>query len=208
MNADNRHLGPQPLDDTRLDSVIDVVAREMTDGEPSGALRARVLDEIAREQQLPGFALPRWAWAGAAAALIVAVATSIWLVRPVPLPGGTPTTAARQQVAEPGAVPREDAAAAAPADTTAVSPSAPSGRVVSRAAVRVTAAEPVDAARHSHQLPALAAIEPLRFTAVEPVALQVQSMEVAPLADMSSIQIPSLDRGSSDTESADPKKEN
>jgi len=58
-----------------------------------------------------------------------------------------------------------------------------------------------------HPVPALAEIEPLRFSTVEPHPLQLAAVEVAPLAAMPSIDIPSLGPGSNDIQSADPKKE-
>jgi hypothetical protein len=208
MKGDQRQLERQSPDDAGLDVVIDAVAREMTEAEPSGALRARVLDEIAQDRRFV-LALPRWAWAGAAAAvLLVAAATSVWLVRPAPLPGEAPATIARQQAGVPGAAAREGSRTAEAGDATAASPSAAPGRPVRQAAIRLTAAEVVEADRDSHNLPALAAIEPLRFTAVEPAALQVQNVEIAPLTAMPSIDIPSLDPGSDDIRPTDPKKEN
>jgi len=64
-----------------------------------------------------------------------------------------------------------------------------------------------DALPDRHPVPALAEIEPLRFSTVEPHPLQLAAVEVAPLAAMPSIDIPSLGPGSNDIQSADPKKE-
>jgi hypothetical protein len=200
-----RDSGETPRTD--LDALIDAVAREMTGAEPSGALRARVLDAIAPGRRQAS-AVPRWAWAGAAAVLLAAVAVSVWLVRPAPFPGGAPAAVAQQRSAEPGAAAREGAEAAAASGPTAASLPAQPGRPVRQAAVRATAAGMEEADRDSHNLPALAAIEPLRFAAVEPAALQVQKMEIAPLTAMPSIDIPSIDPGSDDIHTADPKKEN
>ena len=200
-----RDSGETPRTD--LDALIDAVAREMTAAEPSGALRARVLDEIAPGRRQAS-AAPRWVWAGAAAVLLVAVAASVWLVRPAPLPGEAPATIAQQRAAEPDAAARQGAEAAAAGGPTAASLPAQPGRPVGQAAVRVTPAGVDEADRDSHNLPALAAIEPLRFAAVEPAALQVHNMEIAPLTAMPSIDIPSIDPGSTDTQAADPKKEN
>ena len=65
----------------------------------------------------------------------------------------------------------------------------------------------VDVLQDRHPVPALAEIEPLRFSAVEPHPLEMAAVEVAPLAAMPSIDIPSLGPGSNDIQSADPKKE-
>ena len=196
---------------TGLDSVIDAVAREMTDAEPSGALRARVLDEIAQDRR-PALALPRWAWAGATAVLLVAVATSIWLVRRAPLPGEVPATITQQRTAVPMELAPGKGAQTPAADVTLGSPAA-SSPASSTPRVRLAAARPplaggAESARDSHDVAPLAEIEPLRFTAVEPAALQVARLEVAPLTAMPSIEIPSLDPGSIDIQAADPKKEN
>ena len=66
-----------------LDAAIDTVAREMTEFEPSGALRARVLERIEQGRRHSSPAVPRWAWAGAAAAVLLAVATAVWIVSPM-----------------------------------------------------------------------------------------------------------------------------
>ena len=55
----------------------------MTEFEPSGALRARVLERIEQGRRHASPAVPRWAWAGAAAAVVLAVATAVWVARPV-----------------------------------------------------------------------------------------------------------------------------
>jgi hypothetical protein len=193
-----RDSGETPRTD--LDAVIGAVAREMTEAEPSGALRARVLDEIAQDRR-HAFVLPRRAWAGAAAVLLASVAASVWLVRPAPLPGGAPATIAQQRASAPAAADATLASAAA-------SSPASSTPLVRLAAARPPVAGNAESARDSHHVPALAAIEPLRFAAVEPAALQVQHMEIAPLTAMPSIDIPNIDPGSDDIHAAEPKKEN
>src|SRR5512137_1932618 len=160
MNGELR----QPPDESALDRVIDAVAREMTDAEPTGALRARVLDEIARGPRRPGFALPRWAWAGAAAAVVLTAASAVWMAtRPAD------ERSAAVQVAESRPAPRETAPALQPGLVATVPE--PQKAAVVRTAVLRTAKAP-DEARddEGHRLPALAEIEPLRFTAVGPAA--------------------------------------
>jgi hypothetical protein len=175
----------------------------MTEGEPSGALRARVLDEIAQDRRST-LAVPRWAWAGAAAALVVAVATSVWLVRPAPQAGGEPSSTVAQRPVTAERVPTADSGPAPSAASSSSAP-APSARQVSvRLAARNLEAPPPE----SDLLPALAEIEPLRFASIEPEALQLEGLEVPSLTAVPSIEIPSLDSGSNETQSADPKKEN
>ena len=212
MSGDDRHIDRQPVDEAQLDVTIDTVARGMTAFEPSGALRARVIERIeqGRRHRSPG--VPRWAWAGAAAALVLAVATAVWVARPVPAPGDPQTTVAEQQ---PGAPALAATGAKRPVAPSAVSPGtgSPGGGIsatpqVRRPAVarRVQTAE-ADVLQDRHPVPALAEIEPLRFSAVEPHPLQIAAVEVAPLAAMPSIDIPSLGPDSNDIQSADPKKE-
>jgi hypothetical protein len=188
-----------------LDAAIDAVAREMTDAEPSGALRARVLDEIGRGRQRPGFAVPRWAWAGAAAALTLAVASSMWLVtrpadraqEPVRVASSRPAP----KTVSPAAQPAADAGTTTPAVVTTA--------LASQVAAPRTATAPAETRdEDSHHLPALAEIEPLSFAAVGPPGLQMADVEVPSLNAMPSIHIPSLDPGPTDTTTADPKKEN
>ena len=97
----------------------------------------------------------------------------------------------------------------------AVSPDAisPAGGLSAKTQTRRSAAArgvhtaEADVLQDRHPVPALAEIEPLRFSAVEPDPLQIAAVEVAPLAAMPSIEIPSLGPGSNDIPSADPKKE-
>jgi len=88
-----------------LDSAIETVAREMTDAEPSGDLRARVLEGIEQTRRHRPPAVPRWAWTAATAMVVLAVATAVWVSRQAPVPGGARTTVAEQRPAasEPGA---------------------------------------------------------------------------------------------------------
>ena len=64
-----------------------------------------------------------------------------------------------------------------------------------------------DAAEDFNAVPALAAIEPLRFASVGPAPLHIADVEITQISEMPSIEIPSLDPGSRDIQSADPKKE-
>jgi hypothetical protein len=72
--------------DERLETAIDDVAREMTAMEPPASLRAGVLARLERDRgrRASGLLLPRWAWAGAAAVVVVGVAATLWLARPEP----------------------------------------------------------------------------------------------------------------------------
>jgi len=195
-----------------LDAAIDTVARGMTAFEPSGALRARVLERIEQGRRLASPAVPRWAWAGAAAAVLLAVATAVWVARPVPAPDGAQATVAERRSGAPSLA---AAGAERPVGPSAVSPGtiSPGGGLSATPQTRRSAAargvqtSEADVLPDRHPVPALAEIEPLRFSTVEPHPLQLAGVEVAPLAAMPSIDIPSLGPGSNDIQSADPKKE-
>ena len=212
MSGDNRHIGQPAIDEERLDLAIDTVAREMTALEPSGDLKARVLDHLeqGRRRSLP--AIPRWAWAVAPAAVVLAVVSAVWLAGPTRTPGKTETTLAEQRS---GLAQTPEAGAERPAGRPAVSPDAgppagpPAGptRTVRAAAARAVRGAGEDVLQDRHPVPALAAIEPLKFSAVEPDPLQIAAVEVAPFPEMPSIDIPSLGPGPNDIQSADPKKE-
>ena len=204
-----------PID---IDAAIDVVAREMTDLEPSAAMRARVLERIEQDRQRPGFALPRWAWAGVAATMVLAVATGLWLTRPLAGPNGLEGTVAERrapapkssdrtpprQVAQAGGEP--GATAASRAGRPALSARAQPG-LATRGAQSAVETSAGAVAEDDALVPALADIEPLRFSTVEPAALHVPSVEVAPLDALPTIDIPSLNPGSTNTQPADLTKE-
>jgi hypothetical protein len=217
MDSDTARTARHAVSEQQLDAAIDVVAREMTGLEPSSALRVRVLERIEQDRLRPGFAIPRWAWAGVAAVLVVAVATGLWLTRPVPGPGDSdgivaerrapaPTSSDRtppRQVAqaggEPGAMPSPPAGQPAPG--------ARALRVPTRGAQAMAWAPAGAVAEHDALVPALADITPLGFSTVEPAPIDVPGVDVNPLRAVPSLDIPSLNPGSADTQSADPKKE-
>jgi hypothetical protein len=212
MDSDSTQKAGTPS--AELDAVIDAVAREMSEGEPSGALRARVLEQIQRRPRRSSSALPRWAWAGAAAATVMAVATAIWVVSPMRSPADTRTAVAGQQSGEAIPAAAVDARQAAPSAAAASRTTAATSRAATTASpglgVAAKSAQPAaaDAGADLHRVPALAEIEPLRFDAVEPDPLRIEAVEMTPFPTIEPIDIPSLDRGPSDTQSVDPKKEN
>jgi HAMP domain-containing protein len=212
MNSQDGHIPRTPQDEARLDAAIDAVAREMTDAEPSGALRARVLEQI-RQDRRRSEVVPRWAWAGAGAAVVLAAAATIWVTGPMRGPEDTRTTVAQQRSGTPppaagaGRVARPPDGGPRDAST-APSQTASVPRAWRGADARSAAPGTAGAGEDLHQVPALAEIEPLRFVTVEPDALQVSAVEITAFPAMTPIDIPSLDTGSSDIKSADPKKEN
>jgi hypothetical protein len=217
MDSDTARTARHAVSEQQLDAAIDVVAREMTGLEPSSALRVRVLERIEQDRLRPGFAIPRWAGAGVAAVLVVAVATGLWLTRPVLGPGDSdgivaerrapaPTSSDRtppRQVAqvggEPGAMPSPPAGQPAPG--------ARALRVPTRGAQAMAWASAGAVAEHDALVPALADITPLGFSTVEPAPIDVPGVEVTPLRTVPALDIPSLNPGSTDTQSADTKKE-
>jgi hypothetical protein len=212
MSGDNGHIERHSVDEAQLDVTIDTVARGMTESEPSGALRARVLERIEQGRRHATPAVPRWAWAGATAAVVLAVATAVWVARPVPDPDNAQTTVAEQRSGSPSLA---AAGAERPVTPSAISPDtvSPTGvrsampQTRRSAAARGAQTAEADALQDRHPVPALAEIEPLRFSSVEPEPLQLAAVEVAPIPAMRSIDIPSLGPGLNDIQSADPKKE-
>ena len=97
MSGDDRYIEERASDEEFLNSAIDAVAREMTEGEPSGTLRAQVLERIEQGRRRSSPALPRWAWAGAAAAAVLVLATAVWIAQPAPAPRDARATAAEQR---------------------------------------------------------------------------------------------------------------
>jgi hypothetical protein len=198
----------QPVD---LDAAINTVAREMTGFEPSGALKARVLDRIDQGRRQSPFALSRWAWAGAAAAAVLALATAVWVARPVHEEAHVAVTG--QQPTAPSLVaasaePRAGQPAGIQADAAFIpTPSVAAARPGRSTTAPGTRVAPVETREELNVVPAMADIEPLTFAEVAPGPLQVAAVTVAPLPAMTSIDIPSLDPGSNDASSADPKKE-
>jgi hypothetical protein len=193
-----------PLD---IDSAIDAVAREMTESAPSGALRARVLERIERERRRTSPAIPRWAWAGAAVTVTLAVAATVWLARPVQDSGSAEGVVAERRAGQSGV--RATTQPHQPIETpvSAVVRPGPTARVARPATARDTRPGARGAADDARFLPALSEIEPLKFSTVEPDPLHIADVEVAPLRAMPAIDIQSLDPGSNDIQSADAKKE-
>ncbi len=196
-----------------LDAAIDAVAREMTGGEPSGALRELVLERIEQGRRRSSIAVPRWTWAGAAATVVLAAATAIWMTAPDPGSRETQPAAAEQRSGSPAVSP-----AILERQTAQAAPSVPEAAAAPRQAVAVnrtrhgvasrgTQAPETDAAEDLHPVAALADIEPLRFSTVGPDPLEISAVTVAPFPAMTSIDIPRLEPDSREVQSADPKKE-
>ena len=218
MDSDTARTTRREISEQQLNAAIDIVAREMTEMDPSAALRARVLERIEQDRQRPGFAVPRWAWVGVAAVTVLAVATGMWLIRPRPGPLGSEGTVAEQRAAGPtladATLPRPSGRAAggpATASEPATGKADSGGRAErlrgARRARPIAGSSDGAVTEDDALVPALADIEPLRFSAVEPAALHVPGMEVAPLNAPPTIDIPALNPGSTDIRSADPKKE-
>ena len=214
MNTSNGHIEQRAVDEERLDAAIDSVAREMTEGEPSGALRDLVLERIEQGRRRSSIAVPGWAWAGAAATVVLAAATAIWMTAPAPGSRGSQPAAAERRSGSPAVSPaileRQAAQAAPSVPETAAAPrqAAAVNRTGHGVASRGTQAPETDSAEDLHPVPALADIEPLRFSTVGPDPLEIAAVTVAPFPAMTSIDLPGLEPDSREVQSADPKKEN
>ena len=213
MNGDNRHIEQRAVDEALLDSAIEAVAREMTAFEPSGALRARVLARIEQGRHRTSPAVPRWAWAGAAAGAVLAIAAAVWVVNPLRHQDAAQSTVAGRVAgvplpAAPGLEhPAVQAAAVSSQSASAEGMPAAAGRIRRAVALRGAQADVNEAAEDTNAVPALAEIEPLRFAAVGPAPLHIAVVEITQITEMPSIELPSLDPGSHDIQSADSKKE-
>jgi len=200
------------MSDARLDAAIDAVAREMTDAEPSGALRARVLARIEEGRHRTSAGLPRWAWAGAAAGVVLFVAAAVWVAIPLRNQDAAQSTVAEQVAGAPPPAAASLERLAVQSDAVPPQSASPEGMPAAAGRTRLAAVRGVQAAEIGseqgfHTVPALPAIEPLRLAAVEPAPLHVADMEISPITEMPSIEIRSLDPGSHDIQSTDPKKE-
>lgn len=211
MNSDSTQLAGTPS--AELDAAIDAVAREMTDAEPSGALRVRVLERIEQGRHRTATGLPRWAWAGVAAAAVLAIASAVWVVGPLRNQDAVQSTVAVQSAGgSPHAAPAPERPAiqsvAGPSQTASaeVMPAAP-GPLGRAAAVREVRPPADVAAEDFNAVPALAEIEPLQFAAVEPAPLHIADVEITQITELPAIEIPSLDPDSPDIQDPDPKKE-
>ena len=198
MSGESGQIERRSIDEKLLDSVIDAVAREMTESEPSAALRARVFDAVEQGRRHNAPVVPRWAWTGAVAAAALAVAITVWINRPLPAPEEASTRAAEQRAAVP--VPQAAAQTAPGGAGTARVVADRRGRPAPKTAGR--AADDFTAL-----VPALAEIAPLAFSQVEPAPLHIRGVEVTPLdiAPIPDIQI--LEPGSTDDRSSEPNKE-
>jgi len=186
--------------DERLDAAIDEVAREMTAAEPPATLRADVLARIARERggRTDGLLVPRWAWAGAAAAaiLIVGVATTVWLSRTVPGPDRQPVTSARASASQPAPV-------TAPVMSAAVTTASAHPAQAARAARR-PAAETRRLGLPDDVGPApLAGPDAIDIAPLEPAAIAIPELRVAALGDIEPITVPTIGPGSPEPQRRD-----
>jgi hypothetical protein len=193
-----------PID---LDLAIDAVAREMTDVESPGDLRARVFERIEQERRRPVFALPEWAWAGAAASLLLAILTAIWFARPVQVPGGSDATVAEQRVTSPPVPPAAQPQRPVETPDSSVARPVLAPRGTHPGPLRTVEAGASEMAEETSLVSALAEIQPLKFSTVEPGPLQIADVEVAAFPTMPEIDMPSLNPGTNESPSVDPKKE-
>ena len=149
------------------DRDIDRVARAMTDAEPSGALRARVMQAL--EPRVAG-AAPRFSTALATQSLLAAsaIAAAVYVMRPAP--------AIVLPVAPPAAV--AAAAEARPAEI-AVTSERPPRRAPQRAVEDAMSAD--ERAWQLRRLPALPQAEPLALDPIQPERVSIAPIGVDPI---------------------------
>jgi hypothetical protein len=186
----------------------------MTEFAPSGALRAQVLEQVQQWPRQSSHAVPSWTWARAAAAasVVLAVAAAVWVVGPLRTrdDGLSTVSELRSGVPSPAAAGTDRPVTKSAASPEAVSPAGefPPITLTSRpAGTRGRRTAEGDNLQDRHPVPALADIEPLSFASVEPAPLQIAGVEISPIAEMPSIDIPGLDPSLHDIQAADSKKE-
>jgi len=174
------------------DSVIDTIARQMTDAEPRADLRARVLARIEARIEAPIEERPRrrvaWTWVAvpvAAAALVVLAIALLPLLRSSrQTPPSTTVVAAEPRVPR-GAAPGAPFARPRPVAT----------RKRAGADRPTLVRETIVVAAPSNgavTVDALRSLAPIAVAPVQPPAVQVANVSVAPLADLSPIPMESL----------------
>ncbi len=161
-------------DDNDLDRAIDAVARRMTSGEPSGSLRARVVDRLGERRTTRRFVWIGVPVAAAAAAIVLALLVArdrhVNVVTPAP-------TVAHDRTAPP---------AAPPTTTTTTTPPSTSAATDVAANVATPARGPIRAGR-----PATAS--PSAVAALAPDVLDVKSIQLNAIEPAGSIRLPRLD---------------
>lgn len=152
---------------------IDLVARGMTRGEPSGALRARVLDALParRSRTIPRLITALACGSALAACVFAGLAYVNNALSDTPRQATTDATAATT--------------AAAPADTIAIASDVtlvetPS---ISRTVRRATIPEmsPEERAWQSRRLPALTPADPLLIDAIQPEPISIAPISMDPI---------------------------
>jgi hypothetical protein len=171
------------MTDPVSDRAIDTVARRMTAREPSAGFSARVvarLDE-GRVRRLP------WTWialpVGAAALVILAIASLPMMRGPQPPAPERPTVAQGGGPALPGVQP----APLTPAPTVAMV-----AQTRPRATARRDAGIVVEPAHGGVVIEALQHHAPIRVAPVQPPAIPLGDVSVAPLADLKPIEMEPL----------------
>ena len=181
-----------------LDHAIDTVAHEMTSADAPAGLRSRVLARIDQERDRPLVLVPRWVWAGALAAAIVAGGT--WLRSPYFEPSPATQTEPASQAAQHTA---GESLGAAPASS--IAGSASSGQIPITAAHRRPSGPPPRTvpADFTDAAPPLGALEPITIASIAPPEVELGDIGVEPMTDPTEIDIPSLDPGSPDKDPID-----
>ena len=186
--------------DERLDTAIDQVAREMTAAEPPATLRADVLARIHSDRRPTGLLMPGWAWAGAAAAIVVGgVAATLWTARPEPVREHTASAhnAASQPVsARSSTATTPDSPVTLLAEAPAQSAAQP--RAARPAAVQRRVGLPDDAGPASLEGPSALEIGPLELAEIA-----VPELGVSALGDIAPITVSTIGPGSPEPQRRD-----
>jgi hypothetical protein len=159
-------------DDNEIDRAIDAVAQQMTAGEPSGSLRARVVDRLGDRHTTR-----RPVWIGVSvAAAAAAIVIALFVARDRHENVVAPPTVAHNRTAPPAAPP-----------TTMTQPptSAPPAATV----IAANDTRPVRATSRTVRQPI---VQPSAVAALAPDVLDVTSIRLAAIEPAASIRLPQL----------------
>jgi len=197
--------GSSPADSeptSSLDQAIDAVAREMTAVDAPATMMAEVLARIEGERERSAGWLPRWAWAGGVAVVVLAMASTVWFARPG---DRSESAAARHDTSSMPAAgaPQSQQPASGELAGAALAAGTQLAGATGPAARDAAAAEPDPNATATPEMgpPPLAQPEPIAFVALGPDAIHIPDIGIGPIGDLKPITIQDIPVGSGEPQS-------
>jgi len=197
--------GSSPADSeptSSLDQAIDAVAREMTALDAPAGMRAEVLARIESERERSAGWLPRWAWAGGVAVVVLAMASTVWFARPG---DRSESAAARHDTSSMPAAgaPQSQQPASGELAGAALAAGTQLAGATGPAARDAAAAEPDPNATATPEMgpPPLAQSAPIVLVALGPDAIHIPDISIDPLGDLKPITIQDIPVGSGEPQS-------